>query len=59
MTVRSDGTNAPLHSREKKAKERLERLVERHMAEGMSRHDAEQRARTEMRDNPRKDWRGG
>jgi hypothetical protein len=41
------------------AQERLEKLAAKYEAEGMSAPDARNRARMEMRDNPRKDWRGG
>jgi hypothetical protein len=41
------------------AQERLEKLAAGYEAEGMSAADARHRARVEMRDNPRKDWRAG
>jgi hypothetical protein len=41
------------------AEKRLEMLTQRYQSEGMSAQDARQRARDEMRDNPRRDWRQG
>jgi hypothetical protein len=41
------------------AQERLEALAKKYQAEGMELQDARQRAREEMRNNPRKDWRAG
>jgi len=41
------------------AQERLDKLAERYVAEGMSLAEARARAREEMRDNGRKDWRTG
>jgi hypothetical protein len=48
-----------LTGREVGAQERLEKRAEILMAGGMSPSDARTTARAEMRDNPRKDWRGG
>jgi hypothetical protein len=48
-----------LSGREIKAKKRLDALVEKYVAEGMSKKDATERGRKEMRDNPRGDWRAG
>lgn len=59
MTTRAPGSNAPLHSRDKKALKRLEELTANYVAEGMTEEDAKQRAQKEMRDNPRGDWRAG
>lgn len=59
MSARAEGSNAPLHSREAKALERLKRLAAQYEAEGMSAAEAEERARQEMRDNGRGDWRAG
>ena len=41
------------------AQERLEKLAAKYVADGMSASDARNRAREEMRANPRKDWRTG
>jgi len=41
------------------AQERLEKLAAKYVVEGMSASDARNRAREEMRANPRKDWRAG
>jgi len=41
------------------AQERLEKLAAKYEAEGLSAPEARARAREEMRDNPRKDWRVG
>jgi hypothetical protein len=41
------------------AQQRLDTLAERYQSEGMSAEDARQRARDEMRNNPRRDWRHG
>jgi uncharacterized protein YoaH (UPF0181 family) len=41
----------------KKALERIERQIQKYMAEGMSRKAAAERAYKEARDNPRKDFR--
>ncbi len=57
MTTHAPGSNAPLHGRDKKALKRLEELTEMYVAEGMAKDDAKQRARDEMRNNPRRDWR--
>jgi len=45
--------------RAKSASERLEKLTEKYIAEGLSPSDARARAREEMRANPRMDWRAG
>jgi hypothetical protein len=45
--------------RETSAMQRLERLTEKYVAEGMSLAEARNRARAEMRANPRMDWRAG
>ena len=45
--------------RDASAMQRLEKLTEKYVAEGMSLAEARQRARAEMRANPRKDWRVG
>jgi hypothetical protein len=37
---------------------RLEALTKKYQAAGMPLEEARQRARNELRDNPRKDWRG-
>jgi hypothetical protein len=42
-----------------KAQERLDALTQKYQAEGMAAQDARQRAREELRSNPRRDWRGG
>jgi hypothetical protein len=41
------------------AQQRLETLAQKYQSEGMSAQDARQRARDEMRSNPRRDWRHG
>jgi hypothetical protein len=41
------------------ALERLEKLTEKYIAEGLSPTDARARAMAEMRANPRRDWRAG
>jgi hypothetical protein len=48
-----------LTGREVGAQRRLELLAEQYQSEGMTADQARQRARAVMRDNPRKDWRGG
>jgi hypothetical protein len=48
-----------LTGREIKAKKGLDVLVAKYVVEGMTKEDATDRARNEMRDNPRKDWRAG
>jgi len=45
--------------REVSAMQRLEKLTEKYVAEGMSLAEARQRAKAEMRANPRMDWRAG
>jgi hypothetical protein len=45
--------------RDKRAMKRLEELTEKYVAKGMSQKEARDLARTEMRANPRKDWRAG
>ncbi|MGC6331566.1 hypothetical protein ACNI3R_19000 [Rhizorhabdus sp. FW153] len=59
MTVRSPGTNAPLHRRTEKALERKAALVARYLEEGMTEEEATERAHAEMRDNGKGDWRRG
>lgn len=59
MTVRSPGTNAPLHRRTQKALERKEKLIAQYVAEGMTEAEATERAQAEMRDNDKGDWRRG
>lgn len=39
--------------------ERLQALTKKYQDEGLPLEEARQRARSEMRDNPRKDWRAG
>jgi len=41
------------------AQERMEKLAAHYMTQGLSASDARNRAREEMRANPRKDWRAG
>jgi hypothetical protein len=48
-----------LSGREIAAKKRLDALAAQYVLEGMSEADANERARKEMRDNPRADWRNG
>ncbi len=48
-----------LSGREIKAKKRLDALIEKYKAEGMSASDARERAVKDMRDNGRMDWRVG
>jgi hypothetical protein len=48
-----------LSGREIKAEARLKKLTEQYIAEGIDPGSARQHARDVMRDNPRKDWRGG
>jgi len=45
--------------REVSAMQRLEKLTEKYVAEGMSLAEARNRAKAEMRSNPRMDWRAG
>jgi hypothetical protein len=45
--------------RDASAMQRLEKLTEKYVAEGMSLAEARAKARAEMRANPRKDWRVG
>jgi hypothetical protein len=52
QTGRIGGRAAP-------AEFRLERLTKKYQDEGLPLEEARQRARNEMRDNPRGDWRGG
>ena len=59
MTVSAPGSNAHLRNRDEKALKRLEKLTEQYVADGMPEKKARQRAQVEMRDNSRKDWRGG
>jgi hypothetical protein len=48
-----------LSGREVKAQKRLEMLTAKYQADGVSEDEARERARNEMRDNPRGDWRNG
>lgn len=48
-----------LTGREIEAQKRLEKLTQDYINDGMDAASARQRARDVMRDNPRKDWRGG
>jgi hypothetical protein len=50
-----DGPN----NRTVKAMKRLDDLIKKYEAEGMSNEDATNRAREEMADNDRGDWRAG
>jgi hypothetical protein len=43
--------------RDASAMQRLEKLTEKYVAEGMSLAEARQKAKAEMRANPRMDWR--
>jgi hypothetical protein len=45
--------------RDASAMQRLEKLTEKYVAEGMSLAEARNRAKAEMRSNPRMDWRAG
>ena len=45
--------------REIKALKRVEALTQEYIQEGMDPGSAKQRAVSVMRDNPRRDWRGG
>ncbi len=46
-----------LTGREIKAQKRLDELTAQYQASGLSEADARERARKELRDNARKDWR--
>lgn len=59
MTMKSPGTNAPLHRRTEDALKRKAEFVARLVAEGMTEEDAAERAHAEMRDNGKGDWRRG
>lgn len=59
MTPRTPKSNAPLHSREKKALKRLEELTKKYIAVGLNETEARDQARRDMRDNGRGDWRNG
>ena len=59
MTARAPGSNAHLRDRDEKALKRLKKLTAQYVADGMPEKKARQRAQIEMRDNSRKDWRGG
>jgi hypothetical protein len=48
-----------LSRRESKAQKQLEAMTIQYQAQGMSEADARERARKEMRDNARADWRAG
>jgi len=48
-----------LTGRDKDAQKRLDKRAEQLQAEGAPKVEATKTAREEMRDNPRKDWRGG
>jgi hypothetical protein len=50
---------AKLTGREVSAQERLDRLTERYVRDGMDETAARDRARAEMRDNNKRDWRRG
>jgi hypothetical protein len=52
-------STARLSGREIKANKRLEKRIAELEATGLSRAAARKKARDEMRDNPRKDWRAG
>jgi hypothetical protein len=45
--------------REIKAKKRMDILVQKYIAEGITERAGQDRALKEMRDNPRGDWRAG
>ena len=45
--------------RTKKALERLDDLIRQYEQQGLSRQEAEAKARAEMQDNNRADWRDG
>ena len=49
----------PRRSRVKKGLKKISELAEKYEKEGMSKEEARERATTELRDNPRSDWRGG
>ena len=59
MTARAPGSNAPLRKGEKKGLELIAELTEQFMAKGMTEEEAKQHALKAMRDNPRKNYRGG
>jgi hypothetical protein len=48
-----------LTGRARPAQERLEALTQQYMQDGMDAASARQRARDDMRDNPKMDWRRG
>jgi hypothetical protein len=48
MTTRADGSNAPLRRTDGKNNEKVRRLIEKYRAEGLSKDDAEAKARTEV-----------
>ena len=48
-----------LSGREVNAQKRLEALAAKYQADGLPEEEARERARNEMRDNPRNDWRDG
>jgi hypothetical protein len=48
-----------LSGREVKAQQRLEALTTKYQSEGLTEAEARDRARNELRDNPRSDWRAG
>lgn len=53
-----DGRPRP-RERTRKALLRKRALVETYIAQGMTQAEAETRAQSEMRDNPKGDWRRG
>ncbi len=55
MTIHPPGS----HSRESKALQRKQALIDKYVAEGMSAEAAAKRAQAEMRDNDKGDWRRG
>jgi hypothetical protein len=58
-TMYYSASQGRVSGREIKAKKRMDILVQKYVAEGMPENAARDRARKEMRDNPRGDWRAG
>lgn len=57
MSVRAEGSNAPLRKSEKKRIEQINKRVEELVQTGLSREGAEKQAQREMRDNNTMYWR--
>ena len=59
MRPRGPKRNSPLDRRTRRALEQRDKLAAKYMAEGKNKAEATELALTEMRSNPKMDWRKG